>query len=192
MTAVLDIDALPGAYDYTSKTTGRMTSLSDVVKLNNGAIRNLVAKGVVHVKDGESFGFAMANPDLDYSDPENLKPENFVLFVVYWGPDGRKYAANAVRKLIALLREHAKNPSVRSTFGIKHFGKGSFENTVESVNGDDTFPLGDFGHGGAVINERNGRKLPVAVSCYTEAEDGTVADELGDLLHDEMDLADAA
>lgn len=155
---------------------GQAVTLAPIVHRFGGALEVMARDGLV--KPTPSFGFAMANPaygDLSRSCGECYDkapyddPYQLAWLVVQWGPDGSRYAANAVRKLRPAARERA------DTLTLRLDGSRDFADRVDSQTADGQLLWGDFPWGGARYTRVGGRVLLTAVSCYSELEDHTVA-----------------
>lgn len=164
MTA-LDVHSLPHNIIWNTNTDAAV-ALQPVVKGLSPAITRLMEAGVIATR--ESFGFALKNPDSDgtlvWDDPQKL-----IGLVVYWGPEGPRYAANACRKIRAAAREG------QDTELLRRFRVEQFREIVESVEDDGTFTWGDFPYDGATYTEVQGRTLLGAVSAFPKEQDPVVA-----------------
>jgi len=130
----------------------------------------LMAGGFISPR--ESFGFAMANPGVDYSKCWN-DPSKLIAFVNYWGPDGPRYAANAVRKIRAAAREGKDTQAIR--LQCPELFQDEVEQTDPSIETAGVFPWGDFPFDGAVFVNCIDLRLLGAVSAYPKEQDPVVA-----------------
>lgn len=126
------------------------------------------------LEETDNFGFAMAYPGLDYASVWD-DPSAFTWFVVCWGHEGHRYAANALRKLRPALRWQRDTLELR----LNQRDPEPFQDVVTSSKGDKTFVWGDYPWGGATFVRVGNFVLPCAVSCYKEVEDDAVAKTIG-------------
>lgn len=172
MSDLLDLDALPRRLVWNETNAGAVSLHHHFGKLNN-LLTYMQNYGLVDAKD--SFGFAMGNPDPNvnlaqvWDDPQQL-----VGLVHHFGPEGERYAANAVRKLRAAAREGVDTEILRIEADELGTG-GRFRDTVESNAGDTVFAWGDFPFDGAVWLTVQGITLPFAVSAFPKEQDPGVA-----------------
>ena len=175
---LLDVSSMPFDQVYTCQD-GSEINLGEFLDSHYDAIQALAAAGLI--KANESFGFAMLRPTLveDYIATNSWdKPEEFVWFVGGWGPDRDRYIANAIRKLRPLFRltlSALEGDQLFTTLDIRFWRPSYFEDVVEQMNDDGTFPWGDFPWGGAVSESFGEMWLIGAVSCLTEIEDDFIA-----------------
>lgn len=98
------------------------------------------------------------------------KPQELVDFTLGdMDGEGRRYAANAVRKAMAVARTGL------DTSKLREIGEGAFQNIVKSVNDDGSWSVGEFPWAGAVLIELYGYRVVVAVSGYDQWKDDAVA-----------------
>lgn len=173
---LLDVSTMPFERVYTCED-GSKIDLREFLDLHYDAVQALAGSGLVKAK--ESFGFAMLAPIWeDDPFPEDDfwdKPEEFTWFVGGWGPDRDKYIANAVRKLRPLVRVGMTDEGVDSTLCMRFENPSLFQDPVDSVNDDGTFPWGDFPWGGAAAVIMGPLTVAGAVSTFSEIEDDMVA-----------------
>ena len=179
----LDVGTLPVEFDYWHNKHQSKIGLQNIVFKLEPVIESMMANGVI--ERHESFGFAMANPTtpLEYTRHWD-HPEKLIGFVSYWGPDGKRYAANAVRKIRAAARTSLDTQTIRLECPDK------FRDEVESVESDGTFAWGDFPYDGAVHVNTLGRHLLGAVSAYPKEQDPIVASLILHILGHDMFEAD--
>ena len=170
----LDVSTLQHEQTYVCKDGTQINMVAFMDQFYE-VIQTLVANGLIRAN--ESFGFAMAIPQLgetlinidDWDDPSK-----FVWFVYGWGPDKDRYIANAVRKMRASLR------TGDSTLDIRYYTPDAFQDVVDSkANNGGTFPWGDFPWGGAVFVDVFEVNLLLAISCLHEIEDDTASRLIG-------------
>lgn len=164
----LDIHALPLNPIWNSGTSAA-TALEPIVRGLKPTIDTMMATNVIDPRD--SFGFALATPDIDLREVWD-DPTELIAMVVYWGVDGPKYAANAVRKIRAAAREGTDSEDLRRAADA---GDYEFDHPVVSVNDDGTLEWGDFPFDGAAYTQVQGRLLLGAVSALPKEQDPVVA-----------------
>jgi hypothetical protein len=161
---LLDIDALPHNPFWNPGIAE--VNLNEVVMRLQPVIDTMMSYGVITAKD--SFGYALADPQANllevWDDPSRL-----IAMVVYWGPEGPRYAANACRKIRPAAREGMDSEDLRRDH------KDLFRDTVPSKEGDTEFEWGDFPWDGAVYTRVQGRRLLGAVSALPKEQDPVVA-----------------
>lgn len=157
----LDVSGLPISYVWNSGTPEAI-NLGVVTLGMKATIRQMMSRGVL--TDKESFGFALADPTAVLSEVWD-DPSKLIAMVMYWGPDGLKYAANACRK----IRPSARTGQDSETLRREH--PELFRDNVESVEADGTFAWGDFPYGGATYLTVEGHLLLGAVSALPQVED---------------------
>lgn len=163
----LDVSRFPREALY-GPADGKQVDLAQIVLGLRPTFDDWGGQGLIDQTD--SFGFAMAKPDIDFSTLW-IDPYQYVWFVAGWGPEGDRYIANAVRKLRPLLREGNDTLAIRQWLhGDRHF-----ENVVNSQEPDGSFRWGDFPWGGATNLHMGNHELHAAVSCYKEVEDDPAA-----------------
>lgn len=161
----LSIEALPREFKW-NEGTPDWAALHSVPHDFRSTLDLMMSRGLITRKD--SFGFAMADPRVDYKKLWN-NPEPLIAFVAYWGPDGPRYAANAVRKIRAAAREGWDTQALRLN------GSFRFQDVVESQDENGNFPWGDFPYDGAVYVDTLSGRLLGAVSAFPKEEDPIVA-----------------
>lgn len=157
----LHITAIPRRFTWNGGTPAAIDLGATVLGMQR-VIELMMADGQLTQKD--SFGFAMANPTVVLGDVWD-DPSKLIAMVMYWGPDGLKYAANACRK----IRPSARTGQDSETLRREH--PELFRDNVESVEADGTFAWGDFPYGGATYLTVEGHLLLGAVSALPQVED---------------------
>lgn len=161
-TLKLDIEAFPKQYDYWCERTKSNLNLPSSVYNLQSTIELMMQQGILARRD--SFGFAMADFTLDYEEHWD-SPETLIAFVAFWGPKGRRCAANAIRKIRPAAREGMDTQFMRLSYPEL------FCDQVESEEEDGTFTWGDFPYDGAVHLNVMGRKLLGACSTFPKEQD---------------------
>lgn len=159
--STLDIATLPRRLTWNGGTAAAIDLGSTALGMQR-AIELMMADGQLTRKD--SFGFALANPAAVLSEVWDV-PSQLIAMVMYWGPDGPKYAANACRK----LRPSARTGMDSETLRREH--PELFRDEVVNVEDDGTFTWGDFPYDGATYLTVQGRRLLGAVSALPKEED---------------------
>lgn len=162
----LQVDRLPRKFWWNNDTLAAAPLHNNPIEFRR-TLETMMSSGIITQR--ESFGFAMADPRADY---EQLwdNPEKLIALVAFWGPDGLRLAANAVRKIRAAAREGIDTQTLRLRY------PGRFLRPVESQEkGSGSFKWGDFPFDGAVWLTSLGRRLLGAVSAYPQEEDPIVA-----------------
>lgn len=166
----LDVSQLPFEQTYACADGTAIDMLSFLIEMMP-ILDAMGAAGVI--TENDSFGFAMAEPILDWCYPgrllENIwdDPYTYTWFVGGWGDERDHYIANAVRKLRPLLRE-GEISTLEMRFGPQH---GYFMDTVESRGWSGNYPWGDFPRGGAVSVQHGPLTMFAACSGFSEIED---------------------
>jgi len=163
----LDIDSLPVTAHFFNR------NLADIPLMLQTGIEALQNDGML--RGSESIGIALAKPvsgQLCEWSWDN--PYDFTWFVAGWGPEARRFIANAVRKLRPMLRERM------DTLQLRIHRPDAFRNAVKSANTKGNFPWGDYPWGGATFVRVGDMVIPVAVSGdLPEVEDDAVAKIIG-------------
>jgi hypothetical protein len=165
MAGNLDITALPTQLVWNPQTNAAV-DLGKVALELRGVIEHMMEDDII--AERESFGYALARQMPFWSGDLN-DPQRLISLVVYWGPEGLRYAANACRKIRAAAREEMDTESIR----INHPNR--FSDIVASVDDEGNFPWGDFPYDGAAYVEVQGQTLLGAVSAYPKEQDPMVA-----------------
>lgn len=159
--STLDIATLPRRLTWNGGTKAAIDLGSTALGMQR-VIELMMADGQLTKKD--SFGFALANPAAVLSEVWD-DPGQLIAMVMYWGPEGPRYAANACRK----LRPSARSGQDSETLRREH--PELFREPIESVEADGTFMWGDFPYGGATYLTVEGHLLLGAVSALPQEED---------------------
>ena len=163
--STLEIACLPTAYRF----GGSLIVIDDLAELarelTEQVIESMMDTGLLARK--ESFGFAMAFPEREA--PTWDDPESLIAFIMHWGPEGPRYAANAVRKIRPAARTLMDTQLMRMRYPE------AFTDIVESQEPDGSFAWGDFPYDGAVHLNVLGRNLLGAVSAFPKEQDPVVA-----------------
>lgn len=170
---LLDVASLPRTAPCESVADGKSTDLATVASSLRPTINQWAADGLIKAND--SFGFAAAHID-SKSGWSWDHPEQFIWFVIGWGPEGDRYIANAVRKLRPTLRIN------RDTLMLRVESPRLFRETVDSTSADGSYPWGDFPWGGGTLVPVGPLVIPCAVSGLREREDDWVAKTIGGLI----------
>jgi hypothetical protein len=167
MVLLLDVSSLPGGKVYTDNR-GKEVDFGDIFDDQlRPVIKHMMTIGLI--KETESFGFAMAEPDTPYISRKWNDPHELVWMTAGWGPKKDLYVANAVRKLRLAARVGGDSIGVHAR---------DIDTPVKSQEPDGTFAWGDFPHGGAVLDSNpfiSGVVLLGAVSALTAQEDDAIA-----------------
>jgi hypothetical protein len=161
----LSIEALPVEFKWNEGTPSWVALHSVIYDFRSG-LEEMMARGLITHKD--SFGFAMVDPLSDYRTLWD-NPERSIAFVAHWGPEGSRYAANAVRKIRPAAREGHDSQWLRIN------GPYRFRDVVESKDDEGNFPWGDFPYDGAVYVDTLAGRLLGGVSAFPKEEDPIVA-----------------
>jgi len=165
MSTLLDVSSLPRQLVWSPDTTAQVNLGGTVHSLRN-TIDEMMRAGVIDTR--ESFGFALATPDIDLTEVWD-DPTKLIGLVVGWGPDADRYIANACRKIRPAAREGMDSEFLRMA------RKEQFCDVVESVEDDGSFAWGDFPYDGAAYTGVQGRVLLGAVSAFPKEQDPIVA-----------------
>lgn len=142
--------------------------------MNHGLVRDKLSLG------GAIGGPIFLTPGESLAMPYWNDPYGYVWFVFGWGPDWQKYAANAIRKMRALLRTGV------DTLELQLFDSGRFQDRVVSEDDDHNYPWGDFPYGGATFTKVGNLYIPAAVSTLRAVEDDNVSRLYGGTVGQEM------
>lgn len=179
---ILDISSLRTSFVW-NRGTAHEVDLHAVFYALEDLIRSMMSQGII--ANRASFGFAMADPRVNYREVWN-DPAALTGFIAYWGPEGQRYAANAVRKMRPGAREDKDTQKMR----LDH--PELFRDPVESAEADGTFNWGDFPYDGAVHLHTLGYHLLGAVSALPKEEDPIPAQLILGLIGLEMHRSDLA
>lgn len=163
----LDMRLLPTSCSWNADTRAA-TPLEKVVIDLKPTIERMMADDIIAKRD--SFGFALASPGLGsalYSAWDN--PTALIGLVVWWGPEGPRYAANACRKLRPAARESMDTEVIRRSDPYL------FSDIIPSIDEGGNFPWGDFPFDGATYVNVQGRDLLGAVSAFPKEQDPMIA-----------------
>lgn len=170
MSTMLDVAALPRELVWNETNAGAVALHRLFDKLDD-ALQNMMDLGLI--KHNASFGFAMGNPNANLAEVWD-DPLQLVGLVHYYGPEGERYAANAVRKLRPAARENVDTEVLRIEAELTR-SDGRFRDIVGNKEGDTEFPWGDFPYDGATFLTVQGRTLPYAASAFPKEQDPGVA-----------------
>jgi hypothetical protein len=172
---ILDMSRIPTEQVYCG------FDLAEVVHGARPAIDTMTRSGLI--KPHASFGFVLTDPNFSAEELQANwdNPYGLGWLAVHWGPEGQRYAANALRKLRAAARNLANTLELREAADADTTKVGDyFRDIVDSQEPDGSYKNGDFPWGGGVLLKRPVGTLGGAVSCLRQREDHHVASLLVD------------
>jgi hypothetical protein len=157
-------------FDRVAAATRNDTDAQQLVQFLQAGVTSWQASGCA--RSTPSFGLVALSPKFAgqyssvWSSPSQLMEGGMVLG---WGPEWRRYVANALRKCRAVAREGL------DSLYIANHEPSRFRDPVEEFDDNGEFLDGDFPWGGAVTMGSGPEEYIVGVSSLTQEEDDLVA-----------------